>query len=252
MPNLNLLSTSLIDWYQQTPGSILIQLEQKYIQEIVEKFYGRYLLQLGNPQLFSGLKYNPVTQHLLVDKELDTALQIPYANVSYHALPFAEQQFNLVLLPHIFEFESNPQAIMKECWRILAPQGQLLLLGFNPWSLWGVKHFLSPTQSPAPWHGHFHSAGKLCRWINQLGGEIIQAKSFFYRPPLTSLQKLKKLALIEEIAPWLLPQVGGVYLLLAQKHVPPLTLIKPKWRWQTVMPNKLAIPTVGRIQREQP
>lgn len=250
MPNLHFLSSSLVDWYQQPLGSSLIELEQKYIEEITGKSYGRYLLQLGHSQLFTQLKTNPVTHHLIVDKIFDIQTKISYANVCYETLPFAEDQFNLVFLPHTLEFEKNPELIIKECWRVLAAEGQLLILGFNPWSLWGIKNFLSSAQSASPWHGHFHSAGKLCRWVHQLGGEILQAKSFFYRPPVSSVQRLDKLKPMEEILPWLLPQIGGVYLLLAQKHVPPLTLIKPRWHWQTVLPNKLAIPTVGRIQRE--
>ena len=52
-----------------------------------------------------------------------------------HELPIATQSIDLVLLPHVLEFAEEPHAVLREVDRVMMPEGRLVIVGFNPWSL---------------------------------------------------------------------------------------------------------------------
>lgn len=168
---------------------------------------------------------------------------------NYTQLPFRDNSFEVVVLPHILEFETGGAAIVEEAWRVLTPNGHLIILGFNPWSLWGIRRLFASHWSDMPWHGHFHSAEKLERWLRQMAAEITISKSFFHRPPINHPTFLKQTRWLEPIARLLLPSSGGVYLIAAKKCIIPMTPITPRWHWQTVVAGHrgLAEPSARRI-----
>ena len=49
-----------------------------------------------------------------------------------------------MLLPHTLEFATDPYAIVREVDRVLVGEGRLLVLGFRPWSLWGIARRCEP------------------------------------------------------------------------------------------------------------
>ena len=54
------------------------------------------------------------------------------------SLPIASESIDLLILPHVIEFESNPRAVLREVERVLRPEGRLVLLTFNPFSIHGI------------------------------------------------------------------------------------------------------------------
>ncbi len=54
-------------------------------------------------------------------------------------LPIANGAVDAVLLPHTLEFETDPYAVVREADRVLTGEGQLIVLGFRPFSLWGFR-----------------------------------------------------------------------------------------------------------------
>ena len=54
-------------------------------------------------------------------------------------LPIANGAVDAVVLPHTLEFETDPYAVVREADRVLAGEGQLIVLGFRPFSLWGFR-----------------------------------------------------------------------------------------------------------------
>ncbi|WP_223717365.1 class I SAM-dependent methyltransferase, partial [Escherichia fergusonii] len=56
----------------------------------------------------------------------------------FHALPFPANSLDLVVLPHALELASDPHETLREVERVLVPEGRVVILGFNPASLWGL------------------------------------------------------------------------------------------------------------------
>ena len=63
--------------------------------------------------------------------------------------PLASQSVDLVALPHVLEGHPNPHEVLREVERVLIPEGQVVLSGFNTASL--VLGSDSSSKKEAPW-----------------------------------------------------------------------------------------------------
>lgn len=61
------------------------------------------------------------------------------AQVRPDALPFADEQFEQVIVAHFLEGSESPQAALREIWRILTPGGRLLCMVPNRGGLWARR-----------------------------------------------------------------------------------------------------------------
>ena len=57
----------------------------------------------------------------------------------FAALPFPANSLDLVVLPHTLELHADPQPTLREVERVLVPEGRVVISGFNPASLWGLR-----------------------------------------------------------------------------------------------------------------
>jgi SAM-dependent methyltransferase len=137
---------------------------------------------------------------------------------------------DVILLPHTLEFGGDARDILREADRSLIPEGHLVVLGFNPWSLWGLRRLLSTRRGSAPWCGRFLSVARLKDWLRLLGFDTLYVRTFFFRPPLNRGAILERLRWLEAIAGRQPVLPAGVYVLLAKKRVVALTPIRPRWR----------------------
>ncbi|MFZ0219745.1 MAG: methyltransferase domain-containing protein [Candidatus Aquirickettsiella sp.] len=223
-----------------------LEIEDHRLASFISDYAGRHLLQLS-PHSFSCLSASPIIHKIRVSlnskRQLNTD-KIDYSSLEslYTHLPFANDSINLVLMPHTLEADkTTAQTILTEAWRILAPNGHLVILGVNPISLWGLYRLLSFSKEPA-WDGRFHTIQTLCQWIHFLGGEIQHTESFLFRPPFSSTTGLwlfKKLAWLERISPWLIPYMGGIYLIIAEKRVKRLNGLGLVWQFPPVLNSKV-------------
>ena len=58
-----------------------------------------------------------------------------------HWLPFPENALDLIVLPHALEFTDDPHQLLREVYRAMRPEGQIVIAGFNPFSLFGAKRY---------------------------------------------------------------------------------------------------------------
>ncbi len=56
-----------------------------------------------------------------------------------HWLPFPENSLDLIVLPHALEFTSDPHQLLREVYRAMRAEGQIVISGFNPFSLFGAQ-----------------------------------------------------------------------------------------------------------------
>ena len=149
------------------------------------------------------------------------------------ALPFASNSTDLVILPHVLEFSPDAHQILREVERILIPEGHLIILGFNPVSLWGLRNRFDRSGS-FPWHGNYLSLTRLKDWLKLLSFEVDRGNSGCHVPPCDQETWLRRWHFMERAGGrwWGLP--GGVYLLHAIKRVHAMRLITPQWRKNAV------------------
>lgn len=209
-------------------GQHVVDWEQSRVDHVVANIFGFNALQLGMPQCdFLRASRIPLKQKAESKGLVDIRCELA-------ALPFATQSVDLVLLPHVLEFHPEPHQLLREIERVLIPEGQLIIHGFNPLSLWGIRRRLGFGHEDFPWNGQFFSTLRLKDWLSLLGFNIDRGCFGCYIPPCTHRSWLRHLRFMETAGDRWWGFAGGVYLLRAIKRVPGMRLIGPKWRTNTL------------------
>ena len=169
------------------------------------------------------------SQLLQVDGESGQA-GYPRLVASPDALPVASDSIDVLVLPHILEYAPRVHDALREAERVLLPEGHLLILGFNPWSLFGLWRLVVARRRRAPWKGQFFGLSRLKDWLALLGFDVISTDGYFFRPPLGSEGVMRRLVPLEKAGRRLWPYFAGAYLVVAKKRVTTLTPLRPRWR----------------------
>ena len=166
------------------------------------------------------------------------------------SLPLATDSLDVVVLPHVLEFEKSPHQILRETERILIGEGHVVILGFNPWSLWGLWRMLLAWRDEPPWCGHFLSLSRLKDWLTLLDFEIEQIEHFYFRPPVRNKSIMKHLEFMEKLGRYAWSFLGGAYILVAKNRVIPLTPIKMSWQARRQMITSGIVEPSARIEHD--
>ena len=217
----------LADWLGTAQGKYVLDWEASRVDAAVADIFGFNALQLGLPH-HDFLRANriPMRQKAGESGPVDALCELT-------ALPFAEHSTDLVVLPHVLEFSPDPHQILREIERILIPEGQLIVLGFNPLSLWGLRNRFE-RQPGFPWHGNYLSLLRLKDWLKLLGFEVDRGVVGCRVPPWEQEIWLQRWRFMESADQhwWGFP--GGVYMLRAIKRTYGMRLITPPWRKSAV------------------
>jgi SAM-dependent methyltransferase len=143
-------------------------------------------------------------------------------------LPFAENQFDVIVMPHVLEFQSLPHEALREVFRVLRPEGRLLLTGFNPYSMFGAKRFFGRDRSGI-WGAEFIALSRVKDWLTLLGFDLVDGQLDSYCVPTASEKNLQRLEWLARAGDRWWPFAGGVYYLHAVKRIAGVRLIKPAW-----------------------
>lgn len=209
-------------WLETTLGQYLLQQEQQVFDALVGDIFGFYAIQLGMAPL-QALKNSRIPHVLQVNGEQSHMC----CDSGY--LPFAESTIDLICMPHTLEVSENPHRALREAERVLVPEGHLVLTGFNPVSLWGLRKALSDKQE-YPWQSPFFGQTRIRDWLALLGLELVDSRIFGYMPPVSSERWFDRLACMEKAGQRCYPMLGGVYCIVAKKRVVNMTLLKPSWK----------------------
>ena len=228
-------------WWASPLGSALIGAESQLLGEALDDVFGWELLQIGawgaGKELLSAAR----TRHqaIIAPPGLSASADIRARPTQ---LPIISDSIDAVLLPHILEFATDPYAIVREADRVLVGEGRLLVLGFRPWSLWGLRARWSRSGFP-PGMRRVLSERRIREWLVLLGYEVVSAQHYLFRGPWSA-----GLAAGEGVARMLrrgltYPLPANAYLLKARKRVYTLTPIRPRFRERPAVLGGLVKPT---------
>lgn len=231
--------------------------EQRQIEAVVADVFGFHALQLGLPQL-DALAANRMPHRWLAvdanearaeaatsvppddggDTVVDTGGLGPIGiglHCDFDALPFDSQSLDLVVLPHALELARDPHLALAEVERVLMPEGKVVIVGFNPASLWGLRQVSGRLARRVglgsreglflPTAGEFIGYRRLRDWLQLLSFEVEEGRFGCYRPPLRSDQWLARYGWMETAGDRWWPVFGAVYLLVAVKRVRGMRLV---------------------------
>lgn len=214
------------------PGQLLLSWERAQYAELVEDAFGDAALQVGCPWL-PTLANNRIRSRWLAAPDLeDGKVQADHQELGFieaqpEALPVANDSIDLLTLPHVLDFSSEPQQALREAVRILQPEGRLILTVFNPLGLWwlrqhavavGIRPYLPTALSPI-------SISRLRDWLTLLGLEIDRGRFGIYAPAFASAKRLASWRWIDKAGDRWAPQLSNLILLSAVKHSPGASMI---------------------------
>ncbi len=126
-------------------------------------------------------------------------------------LPFMDAVFDRVILIHALEEAEAAHTLLREIWRVMAPEGRLVVVAANRWSLWAQAE-----QTPFG-HGRPFSRRQLSALLSDCLFEPIASSRALYAPPVVPILKVADaLEPVGEIA-W--RAFGGVVLMEAVKRL---------------------------------
>lgn len=260
MPDCKVTAQNLSDWFATEQGGYVLAREQAYFDRTVSDIFGYNALQLGLPE-YDFLRTNRMplrfsagnragndvrarnggaeppgaggpASHFL-PQSAGYAGNATKVRLSCAELPFDGASLDLVVIPHVLEFSGQPHQILREVERVLMPEGSLVISGFNPRSLWGMRRALGGKEC-YPWNGHFITLLRLKDWLALLGFEVTGGRFAAYAPPFQTAKWLERYAFMEKAGDRWWAVGGGVYFLHAIKRVPGMRLIKPQWNKRLV------------------
>jgi len=244
------LRRRLCEWFDTPLGRSLQATEAHRLRAVLPHLYGTVALQLGHIGRHDLMEGVVAPTRILLDVPDTHGFNnvAPVHGVA-DALPFETRSVDLVLLPHTLEFSPDPHQVLREVQRVLAPEGHVVILGFNPFSLWGLWRLFAHKHGRAPWCGQFLHLARVKDWLALLEFSPTQGKMLYYRPPLTNERVMERLFLLEKAGDRWWPMAAGVYLLVAKKRVPGMTALRPVWKTQRTPVTAVIRPVARGLRR---
>jgi SAM-dependent methyltransferase len=233
-------NAALSAWWDSPLGRALIASEAELLSGALEDVFGWEMLQIGAwgnaRELLAGSRSR--RQSLIAAAVPGRADIVGRPS----RLPLISDCAEAALLAHTLEFAPDPYAVLREVERVLVGEGQLLVLGFRPWSPWGMRARWSRSGFP-PGMRRVLSEGLLREWLVLLGFEVVAAQHYLYLSPwsrgLASGEGTGRM--LRRGLTYLLP--AGGFLLKARKRVYTLTPVRPRVREKPAVIGGLVKPT---------
>jgi SAM-dependent methyltransferase len=229
---------ALDQWLQTAPGQYVRAWEQACLDRLTADIFGFHAVQIGLPAIHA-LEANRMPHQWLAATRSATAEQLEQSTagrqiavaLDFAELPFASQSMDLVVLPHVLEFAAEPHQVLREVERVLIPEGQVIICGFNPASLWGMRQTMGRVARShyLPLAGEFISMPRMKDWLKLLNLGVSRSHLGCYAPPCRSSGWLERFSFMERAGQRWWPYFGAVYIVHAIKRVKGMTVIGPAW-----------------------
>jgi len=243
-------------WLETPVGSYVRDWEHLRLDELTADIFGFKATQVGVPQI-QALRANRMPHIWTTDVGMpapdhdDEARPLVVVQ-QFEELPFASASIDLVVLPHVLEFAAEPHQVLREVERVLIPEGQVIICGFNPISLWGARHAWSRLSDGdfLPPGGELISVPRLKDWLKFLNMEVNDGHFGCYAPPCESQKWLQRFAFMEYLGDRWWPFFGSVYVLQAIKRVRGMHLVGPALRPRKAKAPQ-GVPATNRMHRQR-
>jgi SAM-dependent methyltransferase len=238
----------LATWLDSPAAHYLLNWERQQLAGLLADRFGYYAVQLGLPQV-------PALEANRMPTRLRVGLGCQPADVRverFDELPFDTQSIDLVVVMHQLESSDRPHRMLREIDRILRPEGILVVAGFNPLSLWGLRHQMNgarlrPVIGP---NGQMIGVPRLRDWCKLLGLEVGEGIYGLHAPMCRSQRGFDRMRFLDRAGDRWWPILGAAYIVTAIKRVRGMRLIGPRWRKPVATPSPaVATSNRGAVRR---
>lgn len=169
-----------MDWLDSSAGQNLLEQEGRHVRDALDSMFGDQFLQIGNWGTGQFRVFARTQRTAVVGDGKSGSLDVITAP---DCLGIAGDSIDVVLLPHVLEVHDDPHGVLREVDRILRSDGHVVILGFNPVSLWGLRHFLSRRRFP-PGIQRVISEHRLRDWLHLLNYSVDHSSFQYFQAPM--------------------------------------------------------------------
>lgn len=238
--------TELEHWYALESGQYLMQATRAAAQDLIDTAFGYHILQLGVSGARPLCHDSPINHRLYCAQRAGDGVGLV---ADPEDLPLECDSVDAIIAHHCLEFAANPHQVLREIQRVLTPQGQLLVIGFNPFSLLGCSTRLRGVMHDPLWSRlRPVREHRLADWLRLLNCEVLDTRWLYALPPIGGGRLRRAIARVDHwTAQHNLP-LGGVYILHATKKVaglnrPRKPLLARSKRLIGLVPKPAPVPT---------
>jgi ubiquinone/menaquinone biosynthesis C-methylase UbiE len=233
---------SFEDWFQTPLGRSLLADQRVQVDRLAGPLTGARQLHVALSHRLPLATGTDFSQRILTTPTWQDLMPDGVAVCDADELPFPGDSMDLVILHHTADFSPYPHQALREASRVLRGEGSILLIGFNPLGLWGLRRLISRHRS-GPWGGRFLLRSRMEDWLRLLDFSVESAEARFFKTPFQSSANSESRGMVERLCSNRFVPVGAYYCILAKKRVYSRLPRKPAWRSQKVIP----LPTRGAV-----
>ena len=263
------------EWLDTVTGRGLLHQESDRVRLALESIFGDQFLQVG---AWGGNEFRQFARTKRTAVAGQEAGESADLVMAANSLGIQNDSIDIVLLPHVLEAHDDPHGVLRELDRVLRSDGYVVILGFNPVSLWGLRHLLSRRRFP-PGCRRLISEYRLRDWLRLLNFSVDHS-SFHYFPapilrrsgkrpvqdnvPLSAADDVSKdgdparranrfframrLSISAALEAWRRhAPFAGCYMLVARKALYTATPIRPMWKTRPSFIGRLVNPSTRNI-----
>ena len=218
-------ASSLRRWYRCPLGRLLADVELAALAEQLPGLFGYHLMVVDPPWETCTLSDSRIPHHVIQRLQQNSGNETGVVGHT-DTWPVMTDTLDAIVLPHTLEITLDPHMVLREAERSLIPDGHLVIIGFNPWSLWGVRRLLSRRSQGMPWNARFLGMSRIKDWLSLLGFDILHCRYLFQRPPIQNARMLGRLHFLEPSQGNGRMLLAGAYILVARKRTVIMTPLK--------------------------
>lgn len=165
--------------YQSPRGKLLQTMEASYLKRSITVSCKQSQLQIGGLGWENEfVDFSLYRNYLILDgKALGDADALKVTAKAFN-LPIQTESMDLVILPHMLEFDARRFQTLREVNRVLKPGGELVVLNFSPFSLAVRFQFLWDRKLADSWRAHFITKARMLDWLKLMNFELLTAAEF--------------------------------------------------------------------------
>ena len=223
-------------WQDIPSATALKELIQQQLELILPSVHGYSLVTLGELSSVFDYQAAAVANVIRINSQHKTDVcALP------HQLPLASDDIDAIFIPLLIEQSKLPHQLLREVGRSLRPGGKLILVTFNPMSIWGLYKLILSHSDNKPWSLPFYRLGRLTDWLSLLGLDVTVEHGLFAKLPGSDYHSTR------HIGSTGYSRFGALNFLVAEKKVKTLTVIRPTWKKSKVVNQSVIEPTRKNI-----
>lgn len=213
-------------WRALSQGEQIRDELERACAPFVERVFGYHFVRLGSLSSDIDISSCPI-------KHVVNITDLPHATSNVRGisreLPLQQNSVDAFLLAAELDFAQDPHQVLREVDRAITANGQLIIAGFNPYSLAGVLKYFPINKDNLLHQGRFFTSARIIDWLQLLGFEIVEQENVMYSSLFANKRFLPGSAL-QRFFKRYFPAFSSMYILVARKREIPLSTIKPKWQ----------------------